>query len=290
MSAHWLIRSTSLLALGSLALVGLGCGRTTRAPEPAASSVTPTEASGDVRGETDGRDAGRAPVLPGSAAPVARGACDHPYYPLRAGYEIRYRSSFPAVAGVSSGGYGLRVTAADGNTATLTASFDSSVPDQPPITSEQIIECRGGGLHARSYIDFGSRVSGGSAANQFKVTTLDSSGEMLPADMRVGSEWRGAFNIRMAAVRPGPDSPLPRPIDVTVSINRRATAEETVRVPAGEYRALKVAATTDLGMGSPISGTEWWVEGVGMVKSEYSFGGAGAGNFITEATSVTVPR
>ena len=271
-----LMRSFSAFAVGGLVLLGAGCSRE---PAPAAPAAG-TGAEAVVPSAEGTR---------GGAAMVARGACDHPYYPLRPGYEVRYRSEFTAIGGVSSGGYVLKVTEATATTAKLVATFDSSTPDQPPIVSEQLIECANGGLMARSYIDMGSRVAGGSAANQFRVVTRNSSGDMLPADVRVGSEWRNGFDIRMEATTPGPDSPLREPIDLTVSITRRAVAAERVRVPAGEYDALKILATTDLGMGSSIRGTEWWVEGVGMVKSTYDLG-SGSETAITEATSVTVPR
>lgn len=280
MHTRSLMRSFSVLVLGGFVLLGAGCGRETTPAAPL------TSIDSDAAGTPTSAEAA---LARGGAALVARGACDHPYYPLRPGYEVRYRSEFPSIGGVSSGGYVLKVTEATATTAKLVVTFDSSTPDQSPIVSDQLIECANGGLMAKSYIDLGSRISGGAAANQFRLVTRNSSGEMLPAEIRVGSEWRNGFDIRMEAATPGPGSPLVRPIDLTVSITRRAIATERVSVPAGEYDALKIAATTDLGMGSTIRGTEWWVEGVGMVKSTYDLG-SGSETAITEATSVTVPR
>lgn len=261
MSTRSFLRSLSVFALGVVVLLGAGCGRDDEATTSGPSAVTP----------------------------VARGACDHPYYPLRAGYEVRYASTFPASSAVSTGGYALKVTASDTTSATLVATFDPSTPGQSPITAEQQIDCTDSGLRARSYMDFGSRISGSAAANQFRAVTRGSNGEMLPRDIRVGSEWRGGFDVRMEATSPGPESPFAQPIDLNVLITRRAVAEETIRVPAGEYQAMKVIATTDLGMGSVISGTEWWVRGVGMVKSTYDLG-SGSENIVTESMRVTVPE
>ena len=276
------LRSLSVVGVSGLVLLGAGCGRGTTPATPGAGTGAPSGSGAVMTGGGSG-EAGS------GSAMVARGSCDNLFYPLRQGYEIRYRSTFPAIAGVSSGGYSLKVTDAERNAVTLRASFDPSSPGDAPITSDQRIECEGGILRAKSYLDLGSRISGGAAANQFKATTRNSSGEFLPADLRVGSEWRSTFDVRMEAVSPGADSPLSGPIDLNVTINRRAVAEETVTVPAGTYRALKIEATTDLGMGTPLRGTEWWAENVGMVKSTYSLD-TGPQNFITEATSVTVPR
>lgn len=275
-----LATSASVLGLSALVLLGAGCGRADHSATGTGAPAADHSPSAMVA-----RDGG-------TTAP--RSACDHPYYPLRTGYEIHYRSTFPAIGRVSSGSYSLKVTNSTSDSVTLAAIFDSSTPGQPPITSEQIIDCSNGGLRARSYLDLGSRVTGAGASNRFNVITRNSSGEMLPQDLHVGSEWHGAFDVTMQAATStamptvAPDSPLARPMDLSVSVTRRAIAEETVRVPAGEYQALKVSATTNLGLGTPITGTEWWVRGVGMVKSSYDLG-SGSENIVTEATSVNVP-
>lgn len=276
-----LVTSVSVLGVGALVLLGAGCNHADR-------SVVGSGASAPDLGAAMTGPAGGVMTGPQSA-------CDHPYYPLRPGYEVHYRSTFPAIAGVSSGGYSLKVTNGTTNSVTLAAVFDSSVPGEPPITSEQVIDCTNSGLRARSYLDLGSRVTGSGVSSRFNAITRNSTGEMLPEDVRVGSEWRSGFDVTMQAATStamptlAPDSPLARPMDISVSVTRRAVAEETVRVPAGEYQALRVAATTDLGLGSPITGTEWWVRGVGMVKSTYDLG-SGSENIVTEATSVNVPR
>lgn len=284
MKTRSFVRSCGLFVLGGFVLLGAGCGRGTTSADP--SAVTPPSAgapSGSVAQE--GVATGGQP----SAPSVARGACDHPYYPLRLGYEIRYRTEFPSMQEVSSGGYTLRVTEATAATAKLRATFSSAQSGELPLTSEQVFNCASGGVTATSYLDLGSSVPGGAAQNQFRATTRAATGEMLPAEMRIGSSWRNGFDIRMESVASGEPGLLSQPIDLTVSIERRVVARERVRVPAGEYDALKVTAVTDLGMGSAMQGTEWWVEGVGMVKSVYDLG-SGAGSNVTEAVSVTVPR
>ncbi len=278
------VRSFSIVALGGVVLLGAGCSRSDR-PAESASSTAPRVSVGARATTTDTTPT---PVLPGSAA-IVRGPCEHPYYPLRPGYEIHYSTVVPGTSGNAANGYALKVTDATATGVRLHAIFDTSAPDQTPITADQDIDCSNGGLIARSYLDLGSRIADTAAANQFKLTTLNSRGEMLPRDIRVGSEWTSGFDLRMEAATPGPGNPLTHPIDMAVNINRHVVGQETVRVPAGSYTALKIAAVTDMGMGTRISGTEWWVEGVGMVKSTYDLG-SGSQNAITEATSVTVPR
>lgn len=272
MSISFLSRTTLGMALGTLVLVGAGCGsRTARTVTPAAPEAATTLPS--------------VPSAPIAVRPAS--ACDHPYYPLRQGYQVQYRVASPSFAPATKA-YSMQVTSADATSVNLRSTFDSETPGQPPITADQAIDCTDGGLRARSYVDLGSRMMGGAAANQFNIETRNATGDLLPRSVAVGAEWQGAFNIHMDPVAAGLDNPAIRGIDLAVTIRRRAVAEEAVAVPAGRYTALKVEAVTDVGGMSSITGTEWWVRGVGMVKSTYDLGSGGQ-TTVTEATSVTVP-
>ena len=284
MHASFLSRWTLGASLGALLLVGTGCGATT----PAARTGATSTLAGEVVAT------GTPTPMTSSTAAALASACDHPYYPLRLGYEIHYHMAMPAVTTVSpptDSSYSMKVTAVDGASATvLTSMAAGGAPDQPPITSTQHISCSGGSLHAESYVDLGSRIAGGAAANQYHVTTLSATGDLLPPDVHVGATWSGSFHVRMDPTGPAGASPLTHPIELTVTMQRHALAEESVTVPAGTYTAMKVAAATDMGRGMSIQGTEWWVRGVGMIKSTYDLGMGAGNNVVTEATSVNIPN
>lgn len=266
-----LSRSCALL-LG-ISLLGAGCARSS---EPS----SPSGAGSETRPVTGGSvSLGLSP----------RSACDHPYYPLRDGYRVRYQIQSRDVAGASqTHHYSQRVQSAMGNSVSLTTSFEDLGESRTDrITSTQTINCADGSLRADTYVDFGSRLSG--RASQFKVNTRRVTGQMLPPDLRVGSEWEGSFDISMVPTGAG-ESPIGTGIDMTVRMRRKVVAEETVTVPAGTYRALKVTATTDFGGegGAPLVTTEWWAEGAGLVKSVFAGGGT-MGDIVTVAQEVVVP-
>lgn len=57
----------------------------------------------------------------------------------------------------------------------------------------------------------------------------------------------------------------------------RVDQEEDVEVPAGKYKAIKVAVKIESGLKNVAEGFEWYAKGVGMVKSEMTlrFGSEG---------------
>lgn len=270
------------ITLGAvLALAGAGCG----------SSASPT-------GRIVPSGAGSL-VAPETSSPLAMralGACEHPFYPLRTGYEVSYRINNASAEGAArQQGYTQRVTEASGATARLVTRFQD-LEGQPGtgFSADQTIQCGEGSLHATAYVDFSSRLLGGGAASQFRTETNRVTGELLPRDLHVGSEWDSSFDISMVPNNAGAENgPLGRGMSVTVRMHRKAVAEESVTVPAGTYRAMKIEATTDLGMGAsgaaePYLTTEWWVRGVGLVKSDFSSNGR-MGEIVTEAERIVLP-
>lgn len=266
------------IAFGALVLTGAGC----RSNAPRTADPVVPAGTAEVTSAPTTSPSGTTPT-----AVRVLGVCEHPYYPLRQGYQAEYRVNSPSF-GTATKNYSMRVTSADATSVNLRSTFASEAPGQPPITADQVINCTNGGLQARSYVDLGSRLMGGAAANQFNIETRNATGELLPRDVAVGSRWEGGFNIHMDPVAAGIDNPAMRGIDLAVTIRRHAVAEEQVSVPAGQYTALKIEAVTDVGGVSSITGTEWWVRGVGMVKSTYDLG-TGSQTTVTEALSVTVP-
>jgi hypothetical protein len=142
----------------------------------------------------------------------------------------------------------------------------------------------------------GSRMRGGPGANQFQVTTDHAEGEFLPRTIGVGSVWMSNFDLTIhpqgadeeGPVAVGEERLIREPISMHVQIERGAVAEETVRVAAGEYRAMKIQTITSIDGHEAIKGFEWWVKDIGMVKSAFD-AGSGTPDILTEATSVHVP-
>jgi hypothetical protein len=240
-----------------------------------------------------GEGASLVSVAAGALSGASRG-CEHPYYPLREGYQIRYEIQSRDLRGASQiNHYSQRVQEVRANSVKLVTTFEDLGADQADqIQATQTFACNDGMLQADAYVDLGSRLTG--AASQFQVTTRRVTGEMLPRDLRVGSAWDGSFEISMGPADPtANDNPLTESIDLNIRMHREVVAEELVTVPAGTYRALKVIATTDFASagitpGAPLTTTEWWAENAGLVKSVYVAGGA-MGDIVTVAQEVNVP-
>ncbi len=234
---------------------------------------------------------GRLPDEPVPPAPRPEGVfCGNEYYPLKPGYGIRYRTTFPAADGVTGqGAYSFRVTNVENDVAKIETVVESSDGSQPPIRSTQSFGCENDALKALAYVDVGSRVTGAASANKFKIETTEANGVFLPRRVRLGDSWVSHFKATLTPQNVTKNSPIRQPMSVTVDIERGAEAVETVRVPAGTYTAVRLRVNTSINGIESMSGTEWWVEGVGMVKSAFD-AGSGVKDILSEATSVTVPR
>ncbi len=269
---------SSLTFTIGLALLGAGCAsNTTPSPSGASdSSITP-------------------PVVtrPTETGSPATSACAHPYYPLKQGYDVKYRISsrdFQGAPQVTH--YSQRVTGATANSVTLTSLFEGTVGERT-LSADQTLQCEGGHLRATAYVDFSSQLMGGTAPT-FRTETRNVTGDLLPADLHVGSEWNGSFAVTMTPANAAAENaPLGRGIDLTIRTHRKVVGEETVTVPAGTYQALKIQAETGMDGGATpgdtnLVTTEWWVRGVGLVKSVFAAGGA-MGDIVTEAETINVP-
>lgn len=238
------------LPLAALVFLGAGCGNS--------SGVTPSDViSGDV----------------------AR--CGNAYFPLRQGYAVTYRNTFP---GGAPNEYTLSVERVEGNEIELKTAFQSGT------TGTQTLECEDGVVRAKSFIALGGPSS---LTGQAKTTAVR--GELMPRDLRVGSAWETEFDVDVKITDPLKDpmvDPLSDPLasgratrlGTTIKIAREALAEESVTVPAGTFRALKIRSVTT-GMGFPITSNEWWVEGSGLVKVTTG----DDQSIVSEAISVRLP-
>lgn len=225
-----------------------------------------------------------------SVQPPPVRACIHPYYPLKRGYQVRYEIQAHDLRGRSQTyHYSQQVENETENTATLITDFqDVAATAEYPVTSEQVITCDDQGLHAETYVDLGARLIG-DLEIPYDMITHKVMGVLLPQNLHIGSVWDGGFAVTMT---PTASSTLSKPIDLNIEVRREVVGEETITVPAGTYQALRISAITKI-TGEKITmqsiqATEWWVSGVGLVKSIYPTGGP-VGTITTIAQSILVP-
>ncbi len=246
---------------GLMVLVGAGCSRTS---------------------STSGSTAGT-----GSGGSTVAAGCSHPYYPLRQGYSVTFKDTFPSFRGSpGEDHYTVRVTESSADGAKVVTHFDTS-----GIEVSQQLRCHNGAVAATSYVDMSSARSG---SQSFQAETRSVDGDYLPADLRVGSEWDTRFAIVLHP-QGATASALGRDIEATVTMHHKVAGEERVTVPAGSYQALKVVSQTSVDMRGGIAAgamptfttTEWWVRDVGLVKGTTSFGSGIAAT--TEAERVMIP-
>lgn len=210
------------------------------------------------------------------SVPVASKGCMHPYFPIAPGYAVTYASQGPA--GKSE--YTMSVDSVQGSGAVLAYAFSNS-----NVTVTQNISCDGGHIVAEGYLDMGSAMGN----TGFSFITNSAEGEWLPSNLAVGSEWTSTFDITMQASAAMGLPEFLQNVQSVVTMNRSVMGTEEVTVPAGTYTALKVkshmtmeSADLPVPMNTAVDSIEYWVKGVGMVKS------VGEGATI-EAQSVTLP-
>lgn len=265
-------------------LMGSGCrfSRSSHSSDPAAPA-----AGDDIFGRLRPDEGGTADS--GGRRDAARASCDNIFYPIRDGYTVTYRTTFPPVGGVSEGGYTVSITNVERNRAVLHAIFPSTSAGQPPITSDQTFICNpGGGITGAGFVDMGNRVPGGSrSANLYHTVVDQASGELLPANVAPGVSWFTKYDVIITPLTVSENSPIREPITMPVKIERRALRQERVTVPGGSFDAMVVESKMYMDGALAMQGTEWWGRDAGLVKSVFS---AGGGDITTVATQVTVPR
>jgi hypothetical protein len=188
-----------------------------------------------------------------SAAPAASAACDHPYFPLKQGKTFVYEKSGIRVTQV--------VTRIDGNAFTFEAKTG-------PKGAEMTVTTTGGCSADGLTLNLGASISS-SKGTQIRILKHTGSDFGPPAQMKVGGTWTSALIREMTTGK------------VTMTISTKSThkvvASEKVKVPAGEYDALKIETETETATkkaGSPKSEatrsktTAWLVKGIGLVKSQ----------------------
>lgn len=275
------VRTCSVVGCGALVLMGAGCRGGGRPPMPTP-AADPTAIFGDPSAPAPRR------ADPADSSSPTGVACNHEYYPLRLGYHIQYKTSFPPIGGKTTGYYALRVAEVKPDSVYIKATYAA---DGEPITSDIIYKCSGGSLQAAGYIDVSSLARGPAYENQYKVRTDAATGQFLPPRISRGDSWSAGFTAKITPLQDatgGESRVIREPITMPIEIRRTALGVERVTVPAGTFEAMKIKTETLFDGNPTISGTEWWVKEVGMVKSTYN-AGSGSEDIVTVARGVTVP-
>ncbi|MFA6053714.1 MAG: hypothetical protein WC762_14120 [Methylobacter sp.] len=185
--------------------------------------------------------------------------CGNPYYPFKPGMAITYHETSSA----GSSDYTIRTVSVAGTTATIRAELaDGS-------TADMTADCASGSVELKGSSSLGAAMQG----TTFKTTIVSSTGMYMPANVKAGSAWSNSETIRMDLS--GDAAASLGSITLTTTEQSRAISEESVTVPAGTFTAMKVeikrTSTTVAKMGkippSTQTSTEWWVKGIGMVKT-----------------------
>ena len=252
------------LLLGSLMFVGAGCGQKT--------SVSTDAATGSNAAPAANKQPAPAPAEVSST--TTSDSCGNPYYPFKPGLTITYTVT-PPVPGDSD--HTMRIEKVTGNTASIHTEMDGG-------TTDLEAECANGSIVMKGSLDSGPAGQG----TKYKATVVAPTGIFMPADARVGSTWKNSGTLKMEPISGTASDSDPGAFLVTSTEQGRAVSEESVTVPAGTFQALKVELTTTSIMdfsNSPAykdlppemkppstleqtwTSTEWWVKGVGMVKT-----------------------
>jgi hypothetical protein len=188
----------------------------------------------------------------------ATGQCQNTYYPVVAGASWKYQ-----VSGTSSTTFTRSIVTvrADG--------FD----DQDVfsgVTRKGSWKCQQGSL---TMLTPGSSPAVLATGTQTNFTVESNTGTTLPANLQPGTKWtqkivyRGQLNISGTNLEGRS----------VMDLSCQAIGTEKVRVPAGEFNALRVDCSTKLEItvaGVPfditVSGSSWYAPGVGLVKSRDS--------------------
>ncbi|MDD5251159.1 MAG: hypothetical protein PHT12_00825 [Patescibacteria group bacterium] len=260
--------STSLL-LASLALVGFGCGQKASVSTNASPAANKQPAAPAERPSTTTSD-----------------SCGNPYYPFKPGLTIAYSVTPPANT-PGDADYTVRTVSVSGNKATVRTEMAGGV------TADMEADCANGSVEMKGSSGLGADVQG------FKTTVISSSGTFMPADVSAGSTWSNSKTVRMDSAGGSAAAAAMGSLIMTTTEQSRAVGEESVTVPAGTYKAMKVESTqtttskfsaTPAGTQSSemppstYTSTEWLVKGIGMVKSVTKGEG---GTSTTEAKSIT---
>jgi len=222
-------------------------------------------------------------VPAGTPAPAAIApACANPYMPVMVGATWNYKLTGPI---------------SDTFTHSILSMEDNSFVEQDVfntgVTRQGTWNCQDGSLIALNPPSGAS--ANVSAGNNVSVDfeTKDLSGVTLPATINAGDTWSQSLTLEGTQTINGTAFPASN----QVTNDCKATGVESVTVEAGTFDAMRVECQTAMNISitvgdAPvqssinITGTSWYAEGVGLVKTSTT--GMGLDS-TTELVSYTIP-
>ncbi len=220
------------LVFASLMLIGAGCGQSVAV----STNGTPTE----------------------KPSTTTKESCGNPYYGFKPGLTIAY-SVTPFTKTAGDADYTTSIISVSGNTVVSRTEMAGGV------TSNMKLDC----------VDHSVASTDG---QDFKMKIVSSSGTFMPPNLKAGSTWSNSQTGKLESNSDAAKAAGMSELTITTTEDSRAVAEESVTVKAGTYKAIKVELTrTSISQFSgraennptPSTSTsvEWWVKGIGMVKS-----------------------
>jgi hypothetical protein len=200
---------------------------------------------------------------PTTASSAATGACNNPYYPVKANAQWKYRVTYQT-GGLAPSEFTQSYTNITANGFTERRVF-------PNLTVENGWTCSSEGLLAAQFANLNT---GG--PSQFKFETLKSSGVTVPAaaTLKVGATWNNGYEVK-AQISTGNTT---NQAQGKITQAHKIVGQESVTVPAGTYNAFKVETDFSMALSIVVGGvtvptnfnfkvTSWFAPNVGLVKS-----------------------
>ncbi len=244
--------------IGTVSLLGAGCGGA--APAPGSSGT------------------GSTPAMPGTAG--ARSACGSDYYPLKEGSSITYISH----VGGKDIPFKISVPQHDGTNIKL--EYEITVNGKVSHINQELV-CENGTIKGKGYFDFAQAFSG----LNISYDVQEMSGDIFPANPAVGTTWNTHTKVKIVSTDTGAMGRMMNGMIVDTNSVSKVLSEESVTVPAGTYKALKIDQTITINQtvgGRPVNttthNTAWYVKGVGLVKTQ---NGTGTSSYTMEAQTIT---
>ncbi len=249
----------------------------TTAPQAAAPTEAPPAAATAAEAPAAAATPTAAPTAT-TAAPVAAGDCDNPFFPAVEGRVMTYRNTVPAFgesefshtfSDVTDSSFNVNIGVGDG---------------------ENIIQkwtCSADGLLSPEMAQMPGMAEG------MTFEYIEASGATLPAadQMTAGHEWTTHYVVEVTMPDLGQGA---MSMSETVDLVNTVAGEESVTVPAGTFDAVRVDTAGTIAVsiaGAPASNVEmsivsWYAEGVGLVRQEIGGMLGGEDTIVTELVSV----
>ncbi len=193
-----------------------------------------------------------------ATSPASAGTCDHPYFPIKQGQKLVY--AYPA-AGMQ---VTMVVSKVEGNH--FTWEVTTSIPGgSAPVSTVVHGECTAQGYSTDADHAARTRIISRTGA-QFGPLS----------QMKVGGTWASGTTSESEAPN--------MTVHTETSSTSKVVAKERVKVPAGDYQALRIDSVMEMkstmsgpnaakmakaGFGTMnVKSTMWIAEGVGLVKSQ----------------------